>query len=364
MTTLPSSPITGREPRLAYKKGHYRLSLRGLGTMLNILPPESISLDAAEAALRNKDFYVRYNAARLLRRRGDRDARRIMEDALLNGDVPTRASVARELYGFSWYSAEPLLRQALQDEDVRVHECAVYALCDLRELRGYQLLVEVLPQENDHVKAAAAWGLHNCQDSEAVPVLQAALTAADPDVRVKVLEALGANDTPEALPVVRGALDDPEPDVQYAATLSLVELQSEACFLEIARLIEHTTGSRRRQILRGFFHATNYLLLDVAATPTADIVLDALEQALLDPMPEARLAVIWLLAWIRHPRAPAILKRAYEVEPDGEVKAHIVKIAYNLMSEARDEILRDASHSSDAAVKEAAEQIRIMRGQN
>ena len=86
--------ITGREPRLAYKKGHYRLSLRGLGTMLNLLPPESISLDAAEAALRNKDFYVRYNAARLLRRRGDRDARIIMGDALLNGEVPTRASVA------------------------------------------------------------------------------------------------------------------------------------------------------------------------------------------------------------------------------------------------------------------------------
>ena len=364
MITTPLPTITGREPRLAYKKGHYRLSLRGLGTLLNILPPESISLDAAGAALRNKDFYVRYNAARLLRRRGDRDARTIMEDALRNGDAPTRASVARELHGFSWYSAEPLLRQALKDEDVRVHECAVYALCDLRELRGYQLLVEVLPGENDHVKAAAAWGLHNCQDPEAVPVLQVALMATDPEVRVKVLEALGANDTPEALPVVRGALDDPEPDVQYAATLSLVELQSEAFFLEIARLIEQTTGSRRQQILRGFFHATNYLLLDVAAAPTADIVLDALERALLDRVPEARLAAVWPLAWVRHPRAPTILIRAYEVEPDSEVKARIVKIAYNLTSEARDEILRDAAQSGDEAVKEAAEQIRIMRGQN
>ncbi|HTP07136.1 MAG TPA: HEAT repeat domain-containing protein [Anaerolineae bacterium] len=363
MTTTPLPTITGREPRLAYKKGHYRLSLRGLGTMLNMLPPESISLDAAEAALRNKDFYVRYNAARLLRRRGDRDARIIMEDALMNGDAPTRASVARELYGFSWFSAEPLLRRALKDDDERVHECAVYALCDLRELRGYQLLVEVLPRENDHVKAAAAWGLHNCQDPEAVPVLQVALTATDPDVRVKVLEALGANDTPEALPVVHGALDDPEPEVQYAATLSLVELQSEACFLEIARLIEHTSGSKRQQILRGFFHATNYLLLDVATASTADLVLDALEQALLDPLPEARLAAIWPLAWIRMPRAPIILRRAYDVERDSEVKARIVKIAYNLMSEVRDEILLDASHSSDETVKEAAEQIRIMREQ-
>jgi HEAT repeat protein len=362
MTTTPLSTITGREPRLAYKKGHYRLSLRGLGTMLNILPPQAISLDAAEAALRNKDFYVRYNAARLLRRRGDRDARIIMEDALMNGEVPTRASVARELYGFSWYSAEPLLKQALKDEDVRVHECAVYALCDLRELRGYQLLVEILPQENDHVKASAAWGLHNCQDPEAVPVLQVALTATDPDVRVKVLEALGANDTPEALPVVRGALDDADPEVQYAATLSLVELQGETGFPEIADLIENTAGSKRQQILRGFFHATNYLLLNVAATPAADIVLNALEKALLDPAGEARLAAVWPLAWMRHPRAPHILKHAYDIEHDSENKARIVKIAYNLMSEVREEILRDASQSSDEVVKESAEQIRIMQG--
>ena len=354
--------MTGREPRLTQKKGHYRLSLRGLGTMLNMLPPEAISLDAAAAALSNKDFFVRYNAARLLRRRGDRAARVIMEDALLNGVPPTRASVARELYGFSWFSAEPLLRRALKDEDVRVHECAVYALCDLRELRGYQLLVEVLPNEPDNVKAAAAWGLHNCQDPEAAPVLQAALTAKDPDVRVKALEALGANDTPEALPIVRAAIADPDPDVKYAAILSLVELQGEGGFPEIAQLVEQTCGVTRQQVLRAFFHATNYLLLDVAETPSADVVIDALEKALLDPLPAARLAAIWPLAWIRHPRVPPILKRAYDTEQDCEVKARTVKIAYNLMSEMREVILLDASQSQDEVVKEAAEQIQLIRG--
>ena len=361
MPITPTATLTGREPCLAHKKGHYRLSLRGLGTMLNVLPPEAISLDAAAAALGNKDFYVRYNAARLLRRRGDRDARVIMEDALMNGDAPTLASVARELYGFSWFTAEPLLRLALKDDDDRVRECAVYALCDLRELRGYQLLVEVLPAEPDNVKAAAAWGLHNCQDPDAVPVLQQALQATDPDVRVKTLEALGANDSAGALPVVRSALDDPEPDVKYAATLSLVELREEEGFPEIAGLVEQTGGATRQQILRGFFHATNYLRLDVAETAFADIVLDALEKALRDPLPEARLAAIWPLAWIRHPRTPPILKRAYETEPAREIKAQIVKIAYNLMSEVRDEILQDAAHSTDELLKEAAEQIRVMR---
>ncbi len=353
--------ITGREPRLARgKQGQYRLSPRSLGTLLNILPPEKISLDAAAAALRSRDFFVRYNAARLLRRRGDRDARLIMQAALTTGEVPTRASVARELYGFSWFSAEPVLRQALKDHDARVRECAVYALCDLRELNGYQLLVEVLRHETDDVRAAAAWGLRNCQDTEAVPVLQAVLLAEDPDVRVQALEALGANDTPQALSVVRQALHDPDPDVKYAATLSLIELQGEACFREVAHLIETTNGVTRRAILRGFFHATNYLLIDVGRSQDAESIIDALEkEAVLDPLPAARLAAIWPLAWMRHPRAPIILTQAYHREQDSETKARIVRIAWNLMSEARDKILRDALQSEDAQIRDAAEQIQL-----
>jgi len=285
-----------------------------------------------------------------------------MEEALISGEVPTRASVARELYGFSWYSAEPLLHRALKDQDVRVHECAMYALCDLREAHGYQLMANVLPYEPDNVKAAAAWGLHNCQDPEAVPVLKAALTAHDPEVRVKVLEALGANDTPAALPVVCEALDDPDLEVKYAATLSLIELQSDASFPEVAELIEHTSGAVRERILRGFFHATNYLALDVARTSAIENVLNALEQALHDPLPAARLAAIWPLAWMRHPRAPQILTHAYYIEPDGETKGQMVKITFNLMSEVREEILADATQSNMADVREAAEQIRLMRG--
>src|SRR5688572_4283633 len=110
--------ITGREPRLAVntsKHGQRRLSLRHLATMLNVLPPEAISLDAAAAMLRNDEFFVRYNAARMLSRRGDREARLIMQDALVNGEPRTRATVARHLFGFSWFAAEPLIKQALKD---------------------------------------------------------------------------------------------------------------------------------------------------------------------------------------------------------------------------------------------------------
>ena len=81
---MTDTHITGREPRLAVSSGtgQRRLSLRGVANMLNMLPPEAVAVDAAEAALRSDDFFVRYNAAKMLARRGDRDARVTMEKVL------------------------------------------------------------------------------------------------------------------------------------------------------------------------------------------------------------------------------------------------------------------------------------------
>lgn len=366
--------ITGREPRLAMgfsKQGQRRLSLRHLATMLNVLPPEAISLDAAAEMLRNDEFFVRYNAAKMLSRRGDREARLIMQDALTNGEPRTRATAARHLYGFSWFSAEPLIKLALKDKDPRVREAAIYALCDLREINAYQLMIEILKTEEDDVRAAAAWGLRDCQDSAAVPVLKVVLEAKDPEVRIKALEALGANDTPEAMPIVRNAMNDPEPDVKYAATLSLLELAGESWLDELSGVIGRTSGETRHQVLRGLFHATNYLKIDVAKTRAADLMIDALETALLDDMPEVRSAVAWPLAWMRHERTPGILRRAYNLEMDSAVKAQIVRVANSLMdadknsasAKVADDILQDALKSKDMVVKKAADDLVKNRGQ-
>jgi HEAT repeat protein len=366
MTT--KTPITGREPRLATsfnKHGQRRLSLRHLATMLNVLPPEAISLDAAAMMLRNEEFFVRYNAAKMLSKRGDREARLIMQAALSDSEPRTRATVARHFYGFSWFTAEPLIKQALQDKDARVREAAIYALCDLRELNAYQLMIDVLKHEDDDMRAAAAWGLRDCQDSAAVPVLQVVLEAQDPDVRIKALEALGANDTPEAMPLVRNAMNDPEPEVKYAATLSLLELAGESWLDELSGVIGRTSGVTRQQVLRGLFHATNYLKIDVAKTKSADLMIDALETALLDDAAETRLAVIWPLAWMPHERTPGIIRRAYNLEQDSTVKAQMVRVANSLMVEdpnsaagkTADDILQDALKSKDNLVKKVAEEI-------
>ena len=368
------SHVTGREPQLAMrtaKQGLRRLSLRHLATMLNVLPPDAVSLDALREMLHNDEFYVRYNAAKMLARRGDRDARLIMQEVLSNGEPRSRATVARHLYGFSWFAGEPLIRQALQDDDVRVREGAIYALCDLREMNAYQLMIEVLKNEQDDVKAAAAWGLRDCQDSAAVAVLKEVLSANDPDVRVKGLEALGANDTPEAMPVVRNAMNDPEPDVKYAATLSLLELAGESWLEELSGVIGRTNGETRRQVLRGFFHATNYLKIDVAKAKAADLMIDALETALLDDLPDARMAVIWPLAWMRHERTPGILRRSYRLEQDSAVKAQMIRIVTSLMAEdtqpentqVAEEILQDALNSNDEQLKKAANEVVRNRSQ-
>jgi HEAT repeat protein len=368
MTT--SANITGREPRLSVnyaRKGERRLSLRRFATMLNMLPPEAVSLDALAVAVHNDDFFVRFNAAKMLGRRADRDARMIIQDVLESEDVPARASVARHLYGFSWYSAEPLIRLALKDADYRVREAAVYALCDLRELNAYTLLVDVLKNEEDDVRAAAAWGLRDCQDPAAVPVLKIALEAKDPDVRIKALEALGANDNPEAMPVVREAMNDPEPEVKYAATLSLLELAGERWLQELSGIIGRTSGVTLQQVLRGFFHATNYLKIEVGKTKAADLMIDALETALLDDLPAVRKAVIWPLAWMRHARTPMILRKSYNLERDDEVKAEMVRVVPSLMSQITgataeeiqiaDHILQDALNSQNERVRAVAQEV-------
>jgi len=369
---MSNSKITGREPRLTVApgggQGQRRLSLRGVANMLNMLPPEAITLEAADAALRSEDFFVRYNASKMLARRGDRDARVAMERILDDGPATSRASVARHLYGFSWYSGEALIRKALNDDDARVREGAIYALCDLRELNAYKLMIDELQDEEDNVLMAAAWGLRNTSDSAAIPVLELILnTAKDFEVRVKALEALGQSDTPEAKPIVRQAMNDKEPDVKYAATLSLLELSGESWLTELSGIIGRVKGETLKQVLRGFFHATNYLKIDVSQSSAADLMIDALETALLDDDPSVREAVVWPLAWMRHERTPGIIRRTYTTEMDGKVKATIVKVATSLMtvesggSEASEtvsqDILNAALNAPEPEVRFAAEEV-------
>jgi HEAT repeat protein len=361
MDTL-STTITGREPRISsrygVKRGWQRLSPRRLGTLLNVLSPSAVSLDAAAEMLHNDDFYVRYNAARLLGERGDRDARLIMQAALESGSGPTRASVARQMHRFSWFSAESLIRQALADEDERVREGAVYALCDLRELAAYQLLTDIMPGETDMVRAAAAWGLRNCQDGAAVPVLASVLQSSDPEVRIKALEALSGSRTDEAVPVVTHVFQtDPDHDAVYYATLALIELRGADCLFDLAQSLLQTSGARLEPMLRGLFHATNYLHVRLDEHPAAESLLAALAHALSDANAEARQAAVWLLAWMRLDRAAEILAEAFRRESNPGVQMHMLRVTFSLMNPVASRLAAIAQDSADPIAARLAERL-------
>ncbi|MBI1281089.1 MAG: hypothetical protein GC179_23385 [Anaerolineaceae bacterium] len=356
--------ITGREPRLSasyMQQGKRSLTVGRLAQLLEVLPPQSVSLEVAAEALRNESFYVRYAAARLLNSRGDRGARLVMQKILTEGNPRSRASVARYLYGFSWFAIEPLIQQALRDEDHRVREAAMYALSDARELNAFELMAQVLQNEVDSVREAATWGLRECQDPAAVPVLEAVLLADDPDVRVKALEVLGTNGMTKAIPIIRRSIYDRDAGVQYAATLSLLEIAGEGCLAELAEIIQNNSGWPRQAVLRGFFHATNYLKIRIDEHPARDALIDALETAVRDELAQAREAAIWPLAWIQNPRAADILREAFSRETNSAVQVQMVRIISSLMSNAEADILQAALNSPDEAVRHEAEQIVASR---
>lgn len=348
--------LTGREPSIPKReKTGFRLSLKGLASMLNLLPPDQISVEAYAAALRSDDCMVRFNAADILARRADREARLAFEDVLKTGTPHQRASAAGHLYRFSWFAVEPLYQRALADDDHRVREAAVFALCKMRLPEAYALVAGILQDGADSMRLSAVWGLYSRPDPAAVPVLEIALRAANPEIRELALEVLGATENPAAIPVVKRALRDPRPEVQYAATLSWVELARENCFAELAELIEQTRGLERRAILRGFFHATNYMGIETGFAPGAVVLIDALDSALGDTLPETRLSAYLPLCWIRHPEAESALLDGFRREPNSDVKAHLLAAATHLMSPVAGRLLEESLTSPDPLLRQTAE---------
>jgi HEAT repeat protein len=162
------------------------------------------------------------------------------------------------------------------------------------------------------------------------------LRAESPDVQVKALEALGVNGSPEALRVTYKILVDTErdPEVIYAATLSVLELAGEATLPYIITALRDSHGAMRQQILRGLFHATNYLKIDLAHSNHTAELFDVLAFCLRDPMSQVREAVAWILAWTRHTAAQDLLAQAYTHETDPSTKAQIEHITASLSAVA------------------------------
>ncbi|HSB03371.1 MAG TPA: HEAT repeat domain-containing protein [Anaerolineales bacterium] len=347
---------SGNEPALVQrKKSRVQLYIQSFSSLFKYLAPEQVSMEAFLADLRSEDALKRFDAADALARRGDREARLAFEDILQTGTPHQRASAARHLYRFSWFAAGPLFHKALLDEDARVQEAAVFALCKMRLPEAYNLATDVLQNSSDAMRLSAAWGMCSHPDPAAIPVLALTLRAQNPEIRSLVLEVLGATEDAEAIAVVKSAMSDAIPEVQYAATLSWVELARETCFSELAIWIEETRGWARHWILRGFFHATNYMGIDSGSAPDAVRLIQALENALKDDLSQARLSAFLPLAWIRHPNAENALIAGFRNETNSDIKAHMLTAAVHLMSPAANTLLEEAQHSNDPLVRQTAE---------
>jgi len=349
--------LSGCEPSLVKReRSRPLISLKRLTTFFNwITPKQDASIDTLSADLRSKDALVRFEAADSLARRGDRAARLAFEDILQTGTPHQRASAVRHLHRFSWFTAEALLRQSLKDEDGRVQESAVFALCKMRLPEAYCLATEILQNGSDALRLSAVWSMSNHPDPAAVPVLAVALQAGNPEIRELALEVLGATEAPQAIPVVKAAVGDTVPEVQYAAVLSWVELARESCFSELAAWIELTHGWSRRWILRGLFHATNYMGVECGSAPDVLVLIHALESALGDDLPQARLAAFLPLVWMRHPRADQALLAGFRREIDSDTQAHMLTASVHLMSPAASALLEEARRSDVLLVRQTAE---------
>ncbi len=350
---------SGSEPSLIRREpAGDRLSTNNLIAVFRRLLSGQGPGGASLAALRSSDSLVRFNSAETLARRGDREARLAFEKILQTGLPHQRASVARHFHHFSWFTAESLCRRALGDEDARVREAAIFALCRMHLPEAYALVIDVLQNCSDAMRLSAVWGLYDHPQPAAIPVLALALQAQDPEIRTLALEVLGATEAPEAIDVVKSAMRDPNPEVRYAATLSWVELARADCLMELADRIEQTQGKERFWILRGLFHATNYLGIDVGSQPGAPRLIQALETALGDGLPEARLAAFYPLAWMRHPSADTALLAGFHRERDCDVKVHMLASAVHLMSPVAKVLVEEALRSGDHSLIRAAEYLR------
>lgn len=223
---------------------------------------------------------------------------------------------------------------------------------------AYHRVMEILQTGDEAMRMSAVWGLHSHPDAAAVPVLALAAQADSTDIRVEAMEVLGATEAEEAIPVVRRGIADPSPEVIYAAVLSWVELAGAACLAPLADAIEASTSLERRAILRGLFHATNYMGIDCASAPVAGRLIDALEAALRDPLPAARLAATMQLAWMRHPQVEAALLRGFHAEPDSTTRAQMLANIVNLLSPLAERLLEESLSSADTIVRQTAEYLQ------
>ncbi|PJF37252.1 MAG: hypothetical protein CUN49_01200 [Candidatus Thermofonsia Clade 1 bacterium] len=285
---------------------------------------ENISVDVLRAALCYGQRAVRRAAAESLGQRADAEALAALQTALQSCTPAARTAAARQLSAFDWEEAQPLWAQALADSDPQVRTAALHALFERDEPEALDKLAEQFSQVRS------------------------------PRLRAAILEHWAERGAVIHIDLVRAALDDPSPLVCHAAATTLLDLLAESALAPLAEAAQRRQGAARAAILRGIFNATNYLGIQIGESVDCDAILNVVELALRDSEPDVRRTAIWLAAWIRHPRAEALVEAAYRAERDPEVQAYILYVAISLNAPCAHALLAEALQSAEPTVREQA----------
>ena len=95
--------------------------------------------------------------------------------------------------------------------------------------------------------------------------------------------------------------------------------------------------------------------IETGSAPDAVLLIKALDTALCDDLPDARLAAFLPLTWARHPLAESALLEGFRRETNSDVKAHMLTSAAHLMSPCAALLLAEAQNSPDLLVRQTAE---------
>jgi HEAT repeat protein len=265
-------------------------------------------------ALRDRDGVVRLAAARLLARRGAReaeaaattwladpaprerlsallvlreapelpdDARRAVERALRNGDITTR------LLGLDLLAARPApssfgaVVALLDDELADVRLRALRALAAMADPRASLPVARRLADGDRTVRIEAAATLGALGDRRVVPALLRQLDDGMPDPRAPAVEALGRLGDPAALPgLARLAARTPRDDLARRATLALGAIGTPAAIEVLLALAREPPGADevRVGLARAGAAAVPRLVreLDVGSPTSARLAAEAL----------------------------------------------------------------------------------------
>jgi HEAT repeat protein len=224
-------------------------------------------------ALRDRDTAVRLTAARLLARRGAReataaavswlgassanerllgvlalrdatelpdDARRALERAMRNGDVTTRLAALDVLADHPAASSMAAIIALLEDEISEVRVRSLRALAALRDPRASLAVARRLGDQDRGVRALAASTLGALGDRRVVPALLRQLADASTEPRTLVADALGRLGDGAAVPsLARIARRGPGDELARHATLALGAIgtpDAVEALLELARV--------------------------------------------------------------------------------------------------------------------------------